>query len=129
MAAAGFGSLAVPVACRLRPPRSRRSFAGASVAAGAALRLRAGALEQRIALELGLDIGGKIKAGELQQLDGLHQLRRHHQRLALAELQVFAKRHGVPAELVRFLLVYAVYSRSGAAVVNRLCRLVITGLP
>ena len=42
---------------------------------GFALRL----LEQRIALQLVLDIGGEIEARQLQQLDRLHQLRRHHQ--------------------------------------------------
>ena len=46
-----------------------------------------GALQQRIALELALHIGGQIETGELQQLDGLHQLRRHHQRLGLAKFQ------------------------------------------
>ena len=46
-------------------------------------------LEQRIALEFGLDIGDQIEIGELQQLDRLHQLRRHHQRLALADFEVF----------------------------------------
>jgi hypothetical protein len=29
----------------------------------------------------------------LQQLDGLHQLRRHHQGLALADLQSLGQRH------------------------------------
>ena len=59
----------------------------------------AGALQQRIALELALDIGGQIQTRELQQLDGLHQLRRHHQRLALAELESLRQRHrGFPAE-------------------------------
>ena len=47
----------------------------------------AGALEQRIFFQLGVDVSRKVKAGELQQLDGLHQLRRHHQRLGLAELE------------------------------------------
>ena len=32
-----------------------------------------------------LDIGNQIEVGELQQLDGLHQLRRHHQGMALAD--------------------------------------------
>ena len=41
--------------------------------------------EQRVALELGIDIGDEVEIGELQELDRLHQLRRHHQRLALAE--------------------------------------------
>ena len=44
------------------------------------------AIEKWIALELGLDIGDKIEIGELKQLDRLHQLRGHHQQLALTEL-------------------------------------------
>ncbi len=47
----------------------------------------AGALKQRVFFQLGVDVSRKVKAGELQQLDGLHQLRRHHQRLGLAELE------------------------------------------
>src|SRR5262249_49241616 len=50
-------------------------------------------LEQRIALELSLDVGGKIEIGELQQLDRLHQLRRHHERMALTNLESLGKRH------------------------------------
>ena len=46
----------------------------------------AGALEQRISLQFLLDEGRKVEIGQLQQLDRLHQLRRHHQRLRLAEL-------------------------------------------
>ena len=45
-----------------------------------------GALQQRIALQFFLDKGRQIEIGQLQQLDGLHQLRGHHQRLGLAEL-------------------------------------------
>ena len=45
-----------------------------------------GALKQRIALQFLLDEGRKVEIGQLQQLDRLHQLRRHHQRLGLAEL-------------------------------------------
>jgi hypothetical protein len=37
--------------------------------------------------ELVVDISGQIQVRELQQLDRLHQLRRHHQRLGLAEFQ------------------------------------------
>ena len=43
--------------------------------------------QQWIALELSLDIGGEVEIRELQQLDGLHQLRRHHQGLALTKLE------------------------------------------
>ena len=46
----------------------------------------AGALQQRIALQFLLDEGRQVEIGQLQQLDRLHQLRRHHQRLRLAEL-------------------------------------------
>ena len=56
-----------------------------AVLALAAQMLR-GAIEERIALELGFDIGDKIEIGELKQLDRLHQLRGHHQQLALTEL-------------------------------------------
>ena len=49
--------------------------------------------EQRIAFELRFHIGGEVEIGELQQLDGLHQLRRHHQRVALAELESLAQSH------------------------------------
>ena len=46
-----------------------------------------GALEQRVAFELGFDIGDEIEARKLQQLDGLQKLRRHHQGLALAHFK------------------------------------------
>jgi hypothetical protein len=46
-----------------------------------------GAFEQGIALELAIHIGRQVQIRQLQQLDGLHQLRRHHQRLALTDLQ------------------------------------------
>ena len=52
-----------------------------------------GALEQRVLFELPFDIGGQIQVRELQQLDGLHQLRRHHERLALAHLQSLSQCH------------------------------------
>ncbi len=52
------------------------------------------AVEQRIALQFGLDIGDEVEIGELQQLDGLHQLRRHHQSLALPKLKSLRKCHG-----------------------------------
>ena len=51
------------------------------------------ALQQRIALELAFHIGRQIEIGELQQLDGLHQLRRHHERLALPEFESLRERH------------------------------------
>ena len=64
-----------------------------------------GALEQRILFELPFDIGGQIQVGELQQLDGLHQLRRHHERLALPHLQSLRQCHADDCKLVRFLLI------------------------
>ena len=53
----------------------------------------AGALQQRIALQFAFHIGGEVEIRELQQLDGLHQLRRHHQSLALAEFESLGQRH------------------------------------
>ena len=87
--------VAVPVAlCPIRDRwriRRRRSSAigGATVPIPFALD----ALQQRIALELPLHIGGEVEIGELQQLDGLHQLRRHHERMALPNLKSLGKRH------------------------------------
>ena len=52
-----------------------------------------GALEQRVLFELPFDVGGQIQVRELQQLDRLHQLRRHHERLALAHLQSLSQCH------------------------------------
>ena len=43
------------------------------------------ALQQGVLFEFPLDVSGQIQVRELQQLDGLHQLRRHHQGLALTE--------------------------------------------
>ena len=51
------------------------------------------ALEQRVPLKLGLDEGGKLDIGELQQLDRLLQLRRHHQAVALPKLKLCGERH------------------------------------
>src|SRR5206468_1800338 len=58
-----------------------------------------------VALKLAVHIGGQIEVGELQQLDGLHQLRRHDERLALPELESLRQRHRISATLARFLLV------------------------
>jgi hypothetical protein len=57
------------------------------------------ALEQRILLQLALDIGRELQIRQLQQLDSLLQLRRHHERLGLAEIESLGQRHG--ATLVR----------------------------
>ena len=45
---------------------------------------RIGFDEERVALELGVDIGREIQVRELKQLDRLQELRRHDQGLALA---------------------------------------------
>ena len=55
-----------------------------------------GALQQRIALQFGLDEGGELGVGHLQQLDRLQQLRRQHHRLALPHRQSVRQRHPQP---------------------------------
>ena len=85
-----FGALAVR-AIRLRRLIGSRDFSRVR-----ARRLVLRPLEQRIAFQLLLDISREIETRELQQLDGLHQLRRHHQRLALAELQFGGQCHESP---------------------------------
>ena len=70
-----------------------RSLRGGFLALIGLARPLAGALQQRIALQFAFHIGGQIEIRELQQLDGLHQLRRHHQSLALAEFESLRKRH------------------------------------
>ena len=55
-----------------------------AVDVGFGLALRA--FEERITLKLLLDVSGEIEVRELQQLDRLLQLRRHHQMLPLAQL-------------------------------------------
>ena len=62
-----------------------RRIGGACI--GRALLVVGGAVEQRIALELRFDVGDQIQIRQLQELDRLHELRRHHQRLALADLE------------------------------------------
>ena len=52
-----------------------------------------GALEKRIALEFVLDIGGKFDIGQLQKLDRLQELRRHHHRLALTHDEFRGQSH------------------------------------
>ena len=56
-----------------------------------------GSFKQGVFFELPLDVGGEIQVRELQQLDGLHQLRRHHERLALAHLQSLSQCHQMTA--------------------------------
>ena len=55
--------------------------------------LRLLALQQRIAFQLGLDEVLQLEVRQLQQLDRLLQLRRHHQRLRLPEVEAGAQRH------------------------------------
>ena len=68
-----------------------------SIGAGAFLGASAVAIgrafQQRIAFKLALHIGGEVEIRELQQLDGLHQLRRHHERVALPEFESLAQCH------------------------------------
>lgn len=68
------------------------------------------ALEQRIALEFTLDEILEFEMRQLQKLDRLQQLRRHHQGLALAQLHARHHRHALATfplrtpETARFLL-------------------------
>jgi hypothetical protein len=55
-----------------------------------------GALEQGIALQLGLDVAAQLDVGELEQANSLLQLGCHHQLLALPQLQFWRKRHNGP---------------------------------
>jgi hypothetical protein len=50
-------------------------------------------LEQRILLQLLGDEAFDFEVGKRQQLDRLLQLRRHHQRLALAQVEARCQRH------------------------------------
>ena len=45
------------------------------------------ALEQRVLLELALDVGRELEVRQLQKLDRLLELRRHHQALALTQVE------------------------------------------
>ena len=56
-----------------------------------------GSFKQGVLFELPFDVRGQIQVRELQQLDGLHQLRRHHERLALPHLQSLRQRHQMTA--------------------------------
>ena len=69
------------------------SVPGSSDWLSAALAFWFLALEQRIALELGIDELREFHVRELQQADGLLQLGCHHQLLALSQLQFGRKRH------------------------------------
>jgi hypothetical protein len=51
------------------------------------------ALQQRVALQLGVHVGHEIEVRELQQLDRLQKLRRHDQGLTLAYLKPLRQAH------------------------------------
>src|SRR6185437_11107986 len=60
-------------------------------------------LQQRVPFQLLLDERGDLDIVELQQLDGLTQLRRHDQGLALAEIETRGYRHAaIIGPLVRW---------------------------
>ena len=61
------------------------------------------ALQQRIALEFLIDEGGNFHVRELQELDGLPQLRRHHQTLRMSQLQPRPDPHSGNATMKIFL--------------------------
>ena len=88
----GFGGDAV-LQCLVEPfgPGFGGDRRGVARILGAAGRL---AFQQRVPLQLVLDIGLKLEIGKLQQLDRLLQLRGHHQGLTLAHLQARDHRHG-----------------------------------
>ena len=108
---------------------SRRAVIARLVAEGCGLGWRGGVargrfvigavVEQRIALEFRVDIGRQVEIGELQQLDGLHQLRRHYQRLGLADLQSLGERHFGAARLGP-ILASSFYSILAAALLGPL---------
>ena len=94
----------IAVAAELRRDRFGRAVDDARLAFG-------GALEQGILFELPLDVGGQIQVRELQQLDGLHQLRRHHERLALAHLQSLRQRHPRPfGPILAYIILTPLYT-------------------
>ena len=84
------------LACQRSLERFVRRLALDRFAFGFGARRAFVALQQRILLQLLFAILGKLDVRQLQQLDRLLQLRRHHQRLALADLQPLRQRHGPP---------------------------------
>ena len=85
------------VAVVFRPLGGLPLAGGASIAIGRRrFRLGLGALQQRIALDLGLHERAQLDVGQLQQSDSLLQLGGHHQLLALSQLQFRHKRHDGP---------------------------------
>jgi hypothetical protein len=61
--------------CRPWPKPGRR-MSGLADGFAATARDAPGPLQQRITLELGIDVGGEVEVGELQKLDRLQELRR-----------------------------------------------------
>ena len=68
-------------------------FGGAFRRLGFGTAFVLGAHQKRVTLDLGLDVFGKLDVGELKQLDGLLQLRRHDKGLTLSQLQAMRERH------------------------------------
>ena len=67
--------------------RSGRRFAARRASRSACARRRVVTLQQRILFQFGFAIFRQFDVGQLQQLDRLLQLRRHHQGLALPDFQ------------------------------------------
>ena len=89
---AGVGLQLLRGPVRLLFARRPLGKAGGSVS-GAGEGEIVGAFEQRVALELVLDVGGEFDIGQLQKLDRLQELRRHHHRLALTHHQFCRQSH------------------------------------
>jgi hypothetical protein len=82
------------------PPEGRRRGRGVvrrcgSLALGPAVLIHRRVFEDRVLLHLLLDEAHQVQLGQLEQLDRLLQLRRHHQLLGEFELLLEFDRHGV----------------------------------
>jgi hypothetical protein len=64
------------------------------LARGLAVRRGIVSFEQRVRFELLLDESRHLDIRQLQQLDRLLQLRRHHQRLGLTQIEALGESHG-----------------------------------
>ena len=95
-----WGCLAVLMSDRLHPVRHGGLGRDVSVGDIAGPVVLSSSLEQRIAFELPFHIRRQVQIGELQQLDGLHQLRRHYEGMALPKLESLGKRHGASGAAV-----------------------------
>ncbi len=78
---------------RLRQRRRRRVLGTGPFDPGrrAVVRQPLAPFEERVLLHLGVDEVGQFEIGQLQHLDRLLQLRRHDQRLRLAQLKALRK--------------------------------------